>query len=479
VSPTFELLRFEATPLSAAVAVVELEGEFVGPAPARPRLLVESGGVAREMPALEAGGVPWSASFAVPLAALGDRAASFALVPGRGPLVELPAPTQSGDADDDRFVELARTANDLRHRLSVALDRAEDREHLASELVALRERLAAAEQRVTEAHEAALNAREEQARAEGEADEAREAVTRAREEARAEVRAEIEAAQGDAEAARAELAAAQERAVAAEDEARAARLELRDARARIEALVRESRTARTAAARERIPTATSRIRVGEDPDTEFRAARLGPDWDEGAREDEPEPAVAFDDGEREPAGEEDADEPEPRHAPAREPTGSGDAPHASPIADRTDSLDAAPPHAGNESDSLDAAPPDTGDDSAKGPEPAPVGGTEPEPGDGPGLWRDDTESVRILRPRTRAGRRRPAAVVDVAREEDGDFDDAPLEPAAVGARLIRPAEMSPRRRAVAVATSPRAIVGGIFLLLIVALVLIFSGAGPV
>ncbi|MDQ3742240.1 MAG: hypothetical protein M3389_14980, partial [Actinomycetota bacterium] len=93
----------------------------------------------------------------------------------------------------------------------------------------------------------------------------------------------------------------------------------------------------------------------------------------------------------------------------------------------------------------------------------------------PDLWRDDADddSVRILRPRTPAGRRRPARV-----DLDTD-DDATLEPAAVGARLIHPGEASPRHRAVAILTSPRVIVGAIFVLLIVALALIFAGIGPV
>ena len=457
MTPAFELLRFEATPVSAAAAVVELDGVFAGPAPSRPRLLVESGGVSREMPALESGGSPWSASFAVPLTAVGDPAASFALVPGRGPLVELPAPTTGGGADDDRFVRLARAANDLRHRLSVALDRAEDRDHLAAELAQGRERLAAAEQRVAEAHEAAMRAREEQARAEGEAEEARDALARAREEARAEVREEIEAANRDAAAARTELEEARERAVGAEDEARAARIELRDARARIEALVRESRTARTAAtaatARERIATATPR--VGTDEDEEFRAARLGPDWGEGAREDEDAESVTL---------EED-------------------------------------PEAAEEPDALDAVPaedaPATAELAAVEPAVEPAG-EDDDHEDGPSLWRDDeAESVRVLRPRTRAGRRRPLPVVEVPADEEAEDggDDAGrpgppdgvsgepplrgLDPAAVGARLIRPAETSPRRRAAAMLTGPRVIVGGIFLLLLVALALIFSGAGPV
>ena len=472
MSATFELLRFEATPLTAAAAIVELDGVFAGLAPTRPRLLVESGGVSREMPALEAGGSPgpsdtvsgerplrgWSASFAVPLTALADAGSTFALVPGRGPLIELPPPTPRGDADDDRFVKLARTANDLRHRLSVALDRAEDRDHLARELAEMRGRVTEAEQRVAEAHEAAMQAREEQARAEGEAEVAREALARAREEARAEVREEIETARGEAEAARAQLAdaeqrargeveaaraqlgEAEQRAVTAEDEARAARLELRDARARIEALTRQTRTTRTAVARERVPTAAPRIPVAADEEEEFRAARLGPDWDEGRAEaearatadtaalhDEPDPTISF-----EPAP---ADHLDP-HAEEAEP-------------ETTAVLEEVP---GEEP-------------------PAEHAGEEP----GPELWRDDSESVRVLRPRTLAGRRRPAPVLSTDEIQGEEI----LDPAAVGARLMQPAELTPRQRAVAIATNPRFIVGAIFFLLLVALALIFAGVGPV
>ena len=199
-APSFELLRFEATPVTPAAAVVELDGRFTGLDPVRPRLLVGTGGTEHEMPALEVGGAPgpgpsdtgsgepplrgWSASFAIPLAALSDPLASFALVPGRGPLIELPPPSESGNGDD-RFVALARTANDLRHRLTSALEAAADRDHLSDELDALRERLAATEERVTEAHEAAMRAREDQARAEGETDEARAALALARDQAQA------------------------------------------------------------------------------------------------------------------------------------------------------------------------------------------------------------------------------------------------------------------------------------------------------
>lgn len=488
----FELLRFEATPVGPAVAVVEVDGTFTGPEPVRPRLLVEIRGVASELPALGVGGTPWSATFAVPLDALVDPGASFALVPGRGPLIELPSPT-TGGGDDDRFVRLARTANELRHRLDEASAEAasaaerlgsviEQRDQLAGEVTAAREQLAAAEARAAEAHDAALAAREAQAGAEGEADAARAALARARDEARAEVRAEIESATREAAVAREERFASEERAVAAEDDARAARRELKDARARIEALLRQGRTSRTAATRTRVAS-----RTAEDHG-EFRAARLGAEW---ADEDEPTDATAVvpDAG----SGSETAPLP--------------DDSEAVPDAERVTEEEAVEdPSAGSESDASPAAPvpsddpatddPTTADfpsgdtadlpaddtanlpadDTADLPPDDPTTGDLPStPRSGPGLWSDDEPSVRILRPRTRAGRRRPATAVPA----DEPTDDDVLEPAAVGARLLRPADVPARRRAAAVATNPRVIVGAIFLLLIIALVLIFAGVGPV
>jgi hypothetical protein len=535
VSPatTFELLRFEATPVAPAVALVELAGRFAGLEPVRPRLLVETGGVAREMPALEAGGAPWSATFAVPLGALSDPGASFSLVPGRGPLVALPAPTEAG-GDDDRFVRLARTVNDLRHRLGDAIERAgaaaerlaeseAERERLAAEVAAVREQLAAAEARAAEAHDAALTAREAQAGAEGEADLAREALARARDEARQGMRDEIEGAAREAAAAREQLQEAQARAVAAEDDARAARRELRDARARIEALLRESRTSRTAAARTRI---AARMPVRD----EFRAARLESEWadedeeaeaeaeaeprsaeapagpagapgDEGeggargSAEARPAAPAAAGNGAPRPGSAEDAEDAAAPLGPAAPGQSAAPLDRAGPdraaadADDATAPLDpAGPDRAADDADdataALDRAGPDRAADDATAALGPAAPGEPPTTAElpagvrrGPGLWSDEeqAESVRVLRPRTRAGRQRPAAAVPSG--EPGD--DEVLDPAAVGARLIRPAEVAPRHRAVAVLTSPRVIVGAIFVLLIAALVLIFLGVGPV
>jgi hypothetical protein len=558
-APTFELLAFEATPVSGAIAVVEVEGRFTGPAPAASRLLVETGGVPRELPALETrDGAAWCATFAIPLAALTDPDASFALAPSRGPLIVLPSPTQSG-GDDDRFVRLARTANDLRHRLQSAtaaasaaearLAEAEaQRDALDAELSAAREAAATAERRSEESHAAAVVAREEQARAEGEADEARADAERARLEAEAEVgrvraeaessiaralaearveaRAEIERAEAEAAAAREQLAEAQDRAIAAEDDARAARRDLRDARARVESLLRQARTTRSAAARARVPSATP-----DHDDAEFRAARLGPGWADGADDDEPRGgddqgvplAGPIDDDDRaarlaDRALGGDEEElgggaggrrfgPVGREVPGEDRSvaegaggmgsegedersagvaGEGD---DGPLVDRagddhtTEYFEPPAPLADRSAGDDDAPLVDRpGDDDTTAPF-EPAAGEAPTTarlGSGspraPELWGDEegSEGVRILRPRTSAGRLRPARVAP-----SSALDDDVLDPAAVGARLIRPAETSPRHRATAVLTNPRVIVGTIFVLLFIALVLIFAGVGPV
>ena len=256
----FELLRFEAAPVSAAVALVELDGVFDGPAPARVRLLVEREGATLEVPALGAGGEdPWTASFAVELAALDD--ATFALVPGRGPLIALPEPTTAADAGDDRFVRLARQANELRHRLEEAVAASAARERLGDELAgerdALRTQLEAETTRADAAERTAAAARDQRDSANASAEAARTELAAARDRTReAEARATEAERDRAALRARAEAAdrtiaelreraddatGANERAAAAEAEVRTLRHDLREARARIEALERETR----------------------------------------------------------------------------------------------------------------------------------------------------------------------------------------------------------------------------------------------
>ena len=443
-APSFELLGFEATPVTTTVAVVELSGAFAGLSPTRPRLLVETGGVAREMPALSSSSddEPWTASFAVPLSSLVEEA-RFALVPGRGPLIELPAPSVI-EGDADRFVAVARSANDLRHRVG---ELEASHESLVAELESVRSALSAAEERVTESHDAALNAREEQARAEGEAEEARDEVARARveweaetESLRSSLETQLEALRSDLEEARAEIASANSRADAAEEDTRAVEADLAFAQERVESLMRESREARTAVAALRSGTGASR-------------------------------SADLDDGPADSEGDEGDVDGEIR------------ASRSSGVADSAPSGDAADPRTEPLPADDSAAPdePDVDEDTSDGPadsltaewatgaDDAP---TEERPS--PGLWRDEEDdSGSVLRPRTNAGRKRPAAALAPLSDdddEDEDEDDFELEPVE--------SEVSPARRALEILSSPRVIVGGIFVLLIVALILIFSGIGP-
>jgi hypothetical protein len=128
----FEVLRFGAVPVSAEVALLELEGRFRGDARRRlglPRLVAERDRDVLELPpaaALEAmaepegDGAPWRASYAVGLELL--EQASFALALGRD-LLDLPAPDVAGSASD-REVRLAREANALRRTADEAREAA-------------------------------------------------------------------------------------------------------------------------------------------------------------------------------------------------------------------------------------------------------------------------------------------------------------------------------------------------------------------
>jgi hypothetical protein len=146
----FEVLRFEAVPAEAGVAVLVLAGRYAGSAPPGvPRLLVERGGHGREVAAVtvDALGDELRAAFAVPLDVLGAADATFALVPARGPIIGLPAPSPPAVGDAEGYVRLARAANDLRHRLADAErrrveadDRAEAAETTATTLRARTEK---------------------------------------------------------------------------------------------------------------------------------------------------------------------------------------------------------------------------------------------------------------------------------------------------------------------------------------------------
>jgi hypothetical protein len=149
---SFEVLRFDAAPVTEGVAVVELEGRWRrgGPGPERhPRLIVEAEAAERlELPALAAGGDAdrWHASFAVPA----RDGASYALGL-RGVRLDLPAPDER--ADGERLVALARELNAVRRRLDAATD--ETGERVAEAERSAAEREAAAEQRVNAAEERA------------------------------------------------------------------------------------------------------------------------------------------------------------------------------------------------------------------------------------------------------------------------------------------------------------------------------------
>jgi hypothetical protein len=155
----FEVLRFSATPASAEVALLELEGRFRAPSRRRlgaPRLVAELGAQRHEVRATEGGdataepdGARWRAIFAVPVPVL--ESGSFALAVGRELLVDLPDPDggENGAGPGDPHVRLAREANALRQRAdeareaaAAALARADDeragRERVEAELLGAR-----------------------------------------------------------------------------------------------------------------------------------------------------------------------------------------------------------------------------------------------------------------------------------------------------------------------------------------------------
>ena len=220
---TFEVLAFRALPVTAAVAVLELEGRFSDRAPVRlgrPALLVEAGRDRFELlptsgpeAAAGPGGVPWRASFALPAASLAS--ASFALEVGRDLLVDLPAPDLGpGDRDEgERLARLAREANDLRRRLDEAAARLAEAEAAAE--AARAEAAAAAEEaaRSVEAVRAQSDHLLAQAREEAEAALAAERERRDREVAAVREQANHSLATAEEEAEQA-IAAVQARAEA-------------------------------------------------------------------------------------------------------------------------------------------------------------------------------------------------------------------------------------------------------------------------
>jgi len=146
----FELLRFTATPVTAELALLEVEGRFAGQRGRfgrRPLLVVETGaGEPRELAPVRdaADDECWTGTFVAPIGAAGGG--SFALAV-RGTLLDLPAPDLLGNGD--RLAALAREANLLRREIETL---EAERDAAAAQARAVREERDAA---VTEARETA------------------------------------------------------------------------------------------------------------------------------------------------------------------------------------------------------------------------------------------------------------------------------------------------------------------------------------
>jgi hypothetical protein len=393
---SFEVLRFTVEPVSAEVALLELEGRFRAETRRRlgvPRLMAESDEGSREVaPAAaneaqaEPDGGLWRASYAVALEILDDG--SFALAVGRELLVGLPAPDLA-ETSGEREVRLAREANALRRTTDEA--RAAAAAALAS---------VGTERQAREATEAemaeALMARDDHARRASSLDD--ELAQLRREHAAELVRRDEERAAAlagrDEEAAR----AAEERVAELEAEAAEARRNLRAARAEAEAMRRDLERERERA--EAAEAAVRRGRITELDGEPVQAEGAGLAADNG----EPATDVAVPDGDealaaaRAEADEDDIDIFDPS---AGEP--------ATEIAER--------PRGRGDAGSEDAT------EVATWQRPAPVAG-------------DPGETVRVL------GARRPR------RTGEGTPAEAAPGTAAIGARHIEPGQ-TPRRSAAA------------------------------
>jgi hypothetical protein len=272
-SPPFELLRFEAAPISSTLVVLELEGRFRQATrfARAPVLVVEPGGDARRIELspvrTAADGARWQAAYAAPVEALSPGARLSLGV--RGTLVELPAPDEPDDGE--RLTTLARETNRLRRRLEAAetetqaarADADAARAELATAVTAARdeavaasaERIDALEREVVEAHRLAASDAEK-ARAETDAALAAaiEATTRQHQQALTEANTRAETAEHDAEEAQARARAAERqiqdadaRAAAAEAEENTLTAEMAaaiDAQARAQEAEQELRVAK-------------------------------------------------------------------------------------------------------------------------------------------------------------------------------------------------------------------------------------------
>ena len=390
---SFEVLRFTVEPVSAEVALLELEGRFRAETRRRlgvPRLMAESDEGSSEVAPAAAGeaqaepdGGLWRASYAVALDVLDDG--SFALAVGRELLVGLPAPDLA-EASGEREVRLAREANALRRTADEA------RAAAAAALASVGTERQAREAAEAEMAEARM-ARDDHARraaglddelAQLRRDHATELVRRDEERAAA-------LAGRDEEAAR----AADERVAELEAEAAEARRSLRAARAEAAAIRRDLERARA-----RAEAAAPAVRRG-------RVTEL--------------------DGEPVQAGE--ADDEEPTSVVAPDADEALAAARAETYEDETDIFDLPPGEPATEVAAQPAGGPHLGSGGEDATEVATAQRPEPVAGD-PG------ETVRVL------GARRPR------RTGEGTPAAAAPGTAAIGARHIEPGQ-TPQRSAAA------------------------------
>ena len=270
---SFEVLRFTVEPVSAEVALLELEGRFRAETRRRlgvPRLMAETDDGSSEVaPAAadeahaEPDGGLWRASYAVALDLLDDG--SFALAVGRELLVGLPAPDLA-ETSGEREVRLAREANALRRTADEA------RAAAAAALASVGTERQAREATEAEMAEARM-ARDDHARRAASLDED---LSQLRREHAAElVRRDEEQAAAlagrDEEAAR----AADERVAELEAEAAEARRSLRAARAEAEAMRRDLERER-----ERAEAAEAAVRRGRITELDGEPVEAGETDDE-------------------------------------------------------------------------------------------------------------------------------------------------------------------------------------------------------
>ena len=270
---SFEVLRFTVEPVSAEVALLELEGRFRAETRRRlgvPRLMAETDDGSSEVAPAAAGeaqaepdGGLWRASYAVALDLLDDG--SFALAVGRELLVGLPAPDLA-ETSGEREVRLAREANALRRTADEA------RAAAAAALASVGTERQAREATEAEMAEARM-ARDDHARRAASLDED---LSQLRREHAAElVRRDEERAAAlagrDEEAAR----AADERVAELEAEAAEARRGLRAARAEAEAMRRDLERER-----ERAEAAEAAVRRGRITELDGEPVKAGEADDE-------------------------------------------------------------------------------------------------------------------------------------------------------------------------------------------------------